>query len=125
MDGVSVPRNIPKFIHHLLLLQDNTRGNQENQMQFQVGDWVVYRKTKHSTTPGPRAMQVKPSAGGEEYAYQVDKFWVVAEVRDELLVLETRRGKQHEVSPNDPNLRRPNLWERWWHRARFQSPAVA
>lgn len=94
-------------------------------MQFEVGDWVVYRKTKHSVSPGPRATKIKPSPGGEEYSYQVDKYWVVSEVHADHLVLHTRRGKRHEVSLDDPNLRRPTWWERWWHRQRFVQKAVA
>lgn len=89
-------------------------------MQYQPGDWVIYRKTKFSPTPGPRAVNVFPTPGGDDYAYQVDKYWVVADVhRDGTLVLETRRGKQHEVRSDDPSLRRANLWERFWHRQRF------
>ena len=94
-------------------------------MQLEVGDWVVYRKTKHSTTPGPRATNINPSPGGEEYSYQVDKYWIGAEVHSDHFVLETRRGKRHEVSKDDPNLRRPSLWQRWWHRDRFVRQAMA
>lgn len=88
--------------------------------QFHVGDWVVYRKTKFSPTPGPRAENITPSPAGEEYSYQVDKYWVVVELLpDGRLVLMTRRGKRHEVAPDDPNLRRSTLWERFWRRSRF------
>jgi hypothetical protein len=86
---------------------------------FQPGDPVIYRKFKHSERPGPRAKNVHPAAKGEEYVYEVDKFWVVCENRGESLVLVTRRGKQHIVERNNPSLRRPNLLERWYYRDRF------
>jgi hypothetical protein len=42
----------------------------------------------------------------------------VEQVRDDgTLVLLTRRGKRHEVAPDDPRLRRANWWERiWWNK---------
>lgn len=87
---------------------------------FQPGDPVVYRKTKHSPLPGPRAEQIIPSRGGDDYAYCVDKYWTVRELTDEneLLVV-TRRGKTHLLSTDDPNLRHANLWERWFMGGRF------
>ncbi|MCA9173888.1 MAG: hypothetical protein KDB14_05315 [Planctomycetales bacterium] len=92
-------------------------------VDFQVGDWVVYRKTKFSASPGPRAVNVVPSAAGEEYSYQVDKYWVVVEVTDGKLVLGTRRGKRHRVRLGDPCLRRASFWERRHHRRRFVDAA--
>jgi hypothetical protein len=88
---------------------------------FQVGDRVVYRKSKQSVLPGPRAQDVKPFEKGDGYSYVVEKFWVVAAVFDDgTLLLKTRRGKQHRVSPHDPALRRANWWQRLRHRARFE-----
>ena len=88
--------------------------------EFKPGDLVVYRKTKHSTSPGPRAKQVVPARYGDDYTYQVDKFWVVAESRsDSTLLLQTRRGKTHLVDSNNPNLRRAHWWERWLYGDRF------
>lgn len=88
---------------------------------IRAGDWVIYRKTKFSTHPGPRAQNVLPAEHGDEYAYTVDKFWVVADVRpDGSLLIKTRRGKEHSVRPNDPNLRKANWWERWRYRSRFE-----
>jgi len=88
--------------------------------QFQPGDQVVYRKTKHSPRPGPRAEQIIPSQSGDDYAYCVDKYWVVKELADDdkLLVL-TRRGKTHLLARDDPNLRHANFWERWFLSNRF------
>jgi len=92
---------------------------------IQTGDWVIYRKTKFSTHPGPRAQNVLPAENGDEYAYTVDKFWIVAEVRtDGSLLLKTRRGKTHVVPPGHLNLRKANLWERWRYRGRFEAIAA-
>lgn len=91
---------------------------------FQVGDWIIYRKSKQSPVPGPRAQQITPSSRGDAYSYVVDKFWVVAEVLSgEKIRLRTRRGKEHIVSVNDPNLRTPRFWERWLYRKRFSEVA--
>lgn len=88
---------------------------------FQPGDWVVYSKTKHSTRPGPRATEISPSQAGDTYSYVVDKYWVVTEVRDGRIRVRTRRGKQHEVDLDDPNLHRATWWERLRYRSRFRA----
>jgi hypothetical protein len=88
--------------------------------RFKPGQWVVYRKQKHSTSPGPRARKVEPAGRGETYTYVVDKFWVVQEVCDDgRLRLRTRRAKEHVVAPDDPQLRPASWRERWWFRERF------
>ena len=90
------------------------------QRLFKKGDWVVYRRLKVTTSPGPRAQKVDASAHGDDYMYFVDKFWIVADVRaDHKLLLKTRRGKTHLVGDDDPNLRNASLWERIRYRARF------
>lgn len=89
---------------------------------FHPGDPVVYRATKHSAHPGPRAQEVTAEKCGEGYSYVVDKFWVVAETRpDGQVVLQTRRGKIHQLSADDPRLRPARWWERFWFRGRFPS----
>ncbi len=89
------------------------------QRTFQPGDWVVFRKIKRSTSPGPRARHVSPSRFGEEYTYEVEKYWVVEEVQHDQLVVRTRRGKRHVLRSQDQRLRRANLWERLMYRDRF------
>jgi len=95
--------------------------------QFKSGDWVVFRRTKHTTRPGQRAQIVHPTAHGDQYNYIVDKFWVVAAVQpDGQLLLQTRRGKTHVVDADDPNLRHATWWDRIRYRARFaQLPRAA
>lgn len=91
---------------------------------YQVGDWVIYRKSKQSPVPGPRAQQISPSAHGDLYSYVVDKFWIVTERLDaDRLRLRTRRGKEHVLSADDPNLRPVRFWERWLYRRRFEEVA--
>ncbi len=93
--------------------------------KYQVGDWVIYRKSKQSESPGPRAQQINPSERGDLYSYVVDKFWIVSEVLDEdRLRLKTRRGKAHLLSAADPNLRPARFWERWLYRGRFEEVAL-
>lgn len=87
---------------------------------FSIGDSVVYRVTKYSNHPGPRAQRVQPLAKGENYSYAVDKYWVVAAIEAEgQLRLRTRTGKEHLVDPADRNLRHANWWERTFKRDRF------
>lgn len=89
--------------------------------QLKPGDWVIYRKLKRSTSPGPRAKLVSAAPQGETYTYMVDKFWVVKQLlNDGQVVLVTRTGKQHTVDPATPNLRPANWWERWLYRDRFR-----
>lgn len=90
---------------------------------YAPGDPVIYHKTKYSTTPGPRAREVTPSAHGEDYSYVVDKFWLVKECLDGGFVrLITRRGKEHIIREDSPNLRHANWWERFVHHNRFPQP---
>src|SRR5262245_39214740 len=93
---------------------------------FRVGDAVIFRAMKASSNPGPRARNVYAAPHGELYSYQVDKYWLVAEVhRDGHLVLCTRRGKRHLVHRDSPDLRRAHWWERWQHRERFTAVSIA
>jgi hypothetical protein len=90
--------------------------------RYRAGDWVVYRKAKYGPHPGPRAHGVRPSSKGDQYSYTVDKYWVVEEVLpDGRLVLRTRRGKRHEMSSTDPDLRPAS----WYHRLLLRSRFVA
>ena len=92
--------------------------------RVRVGDWMIYRKTKRSNQPGPRAKGVRSAQRGDDYAYTVDKFWVVAEIiDDERIQLRTRQGKEHVISMGDPQLRRANWWERFLYRDRFAAVA--
>ena len=87
--------------------------------RFRPGDVVVYRKQKSSVHPGAHARDIQPAEHGDTYSYSVDKFWrVVALQPDHTLVVRTRKGKEHTIRPDDPNLRRAHWWE-WlffWHR---------
>lgn len=87
---------------------------------FHIGDPVVFRMTKVSTEPGPRAHDVHPSPSGETYAYLVDKYWTVAEICDDgSALLVTRRGKQHRIALDDIRLRPARWWEKLFYRNRF------
>lgn len=87
---------------------------------YKRGEPVIYRVTKASVKPGPRAQHVAPSPQGELYSYLIDKFWVVAEILDGgRVLLRTRRGKEHVISQDDPNLRTARWWERLLYRGRF------
>lgn len=92
---------------------------------YRVGDRVIFRASKRSTHPGPRARHVRPELSGEGYQYEVDKFWAVREVRGRELVLVTRRGKLRVVDGDDPALHRANWWERLLYGDRFPIQAGA
>lgn len=91
---------------------------------FSPNDWVVYTREKHSLSPGRRAKNILPSPHGEMYSYEVDKYWVVRQVAEGLLILETRRGKQHALPVSDFRLRKANLWERLFFSHRFPSRSI-
>jgi hypothetical protein len=88
---------------------------------FGPNDWVVYTREKHSLSPGRRAKNISPSPHGEMYSYEVDKYWIVRQVRDGEVVLQTRRGKTHSLPLQDARLRKANLWERLFFSHRFPS----
>lgn len=84
-------------------------------------DWVIYRKQKFSSSPGPRAKAVDAAPRGETYSYVVDKFWIVKSMlEDGRALLVTRTGKEHAVELSDPNLRLAGWWERWRYKSRFE-----
>lgn len=88
--------------------------------KFRKGDWIVFRKTKFSEHPTPRAIEVTPSRQGDGYTYVVEKYWVVVDTLDNGdLVVCTRRGKRHTISPDDYQVRKASLWDRFARRGRF------
>ena len=88
---------------------------------YSPGDWVIYRKSKRSTAPGPRAQGVKAATKGEKYSYVVDKYWVVEQtLPNGRLILKTRRGKRHQIDSTDLNLRHAGLLDRLFYRSRFK-----
>lgn len=87
---------------------------------YRIGDRVIFRKSKHSACPGPRAHDIVPSSSGEDYSYLVDKFWTVIDVIDnESIICVTPGGKRHQIAMDHPNLRRANWLERWLFTNRF------
>jgi hypothetical protein len=87
---------------------------------FKPGDRVIYRKQKQSVRPGPHARDIHPAPHGDNYSYEVDKFWTVVAVQaDRKIVVRTRRGKQLTLEADDPALRRAAWWERFLFRHRF------
>jgi hypothetical protein len=84
------------------------------------GDPLIYRKPKVSSRPGPRARNIQPSENGDDYYYEVEKFWTVANVLDDgRLLAVTRTGKGVYLSPEDERLRKARLIERLRYRRRF------
>jgi len=91
-----------------------------------AGDLLIYRKPKVSPRPGPRARNIKRTENGDNYYYEVDKFWTVADVLDDdRLLAVTRTGKQVYLSPEDERLRKARLLERVRYRRRFPACARA
>jgi hypothetical protein len=85
-----------------------------------IGSHVIYRKTKFSRRPGPRAAAISPSKHGDSYGYVVEKYWVVVECNPpDQIVVETRRGKRLTLSANDANLRPARFLERLLYGRRF------
>lgn len=94
--------------------------------EYKIGDVVIFRIVKRSSHPGRRAAQISPEPRGEDYLYEVDKYWMVSDRRqDGTVVLLTRRGKQHVVQCNNPRLRPAKWWERVLYRNRFPSNPVS
>lgn len=90
--------------------------------QLKPGDGVIYRMSKRSRCPDPRARQIQPAPHGDDYGYCVDKYWVVVAVRAaNSVVVRTGAGKLRFLDADDPSLRRATWWERLWYGDRFPS----
>jgi hypothetical protein len=84
--------------------------------ELEPGDMLIYRKPKVSPRPGPRARNVHAAEHGEDYYYEVDKYWTVSDVLDDgRLVAVTRTGKRLFLTPKDERLRKAG----WLERVRF------
>jgi hypothetical protein len=88
--------------------------------RIEPGDLLIYRKSKVSARPGPRARNVQAAENGDDYYYEVDKFWVVSDVlNDGRLVAQTRTGKRVYLTPEDERLRKAGWFARLRYRERF------
>ncbi len=89
-------------------------------MKVEKGEFVIFRKSKASTHPSPRARNIQPARHGDTYYYIIDKLWKVVRVfDDDTIEIETRRGKRHCVSKNSPQLRKARFIDRLLLRDRF------
>jgi len=87
---------------------------------FHPGDYVIYRKQKFSSHPGPHAKGIRPCQHGDFYSYEVDKFWLVVDVESaNKVTVCTRRGKRLTLNADDPALRHARWLERFMFRHRF------
>jgi hypothetical protein len=93
--------------------------------RFKVNDWVICTREKYGLSPGKRAKNITPAPHGDLYSYEVDKYWIVREITDKDLVLETRTGKQHIVPIRDRRVRPASWWERWLYQGRFPAKSMA
>ena len=93
--------------------------------EYKTGDVVIFRIVKRSSHPGRRAEGILPEPRGEDYLYEVNKYWLVSDKRqDGTVVLITRRGKQHIVHSDNPRLRPAKWWERVIYRRRFPNSTM-
>ncbi len=88
--------------------------------KFTIGAMIVFRKFKRGTAPSPRAINLRPAPHGDDYGYEIEKYWrVTAVLSNGQLEVITRRGKRHTVDADDPRLRPANFFERWFLNSRF------
>jgi hypothetical protein len=92
--------------------------------RFKVNDWVICTREKYGLSPGKRAKNITPAPHGDLYSYEVDKYWIVREISETELILETRTGKQHVVPLTDRRVRLATWWERWLYKGRFPSKST-
>ena len=80
-------------------------------------------KTKTRHCAESTRQNVRPAAHGDEYGYEIEKYWRVSAVLpDGRLEVVTRRGKRLHIEATDPRLRPANWLERWFLIARFPPP---
>lgn len=74
---------------------------------------VVYLYDHSSSHPDPAGKNVFASKKGEQYQFQVEKYWVITRILDDDRVEATSRsGTVHEIDRHDPRLRKATWWER-------------
>lgn len=84
-----------------------------SQTFFRTGELVAFRRTEFATQPAPGARDIAPTPNGDGYSYFVTQYYcVVANRPGNKLVLRSRHGHEHELSADDPNLRKTNLLEK-------------
>ena len=88
-------------------------------IKYKAGDKVVYNKPKHSTHPSPNAKDLKPSELGEEYDYNIKKYWIVLTCTQNVVTICTPTQKILHFVPNDKNLRKASIWDRIFNRKEF------
>jgi hypothetical protein len=87
---------------------------------FDIGTRVVYQRQEVSTHPFVDACDVRPSARGEFYYYSLINYLRVIEVlEDGRIIAVARDNKRLCFWPNDSQLRKAGLTERFIYRARF------
>lgn len=90
--------------------------------KFKKGDWVVYRKQKRGAIPTKRAINIHPFEKGEQYSYQIEKFWVVQDVLpDDKVILCTIKGNKKTVNTKDPGLYKASLLQRFFLRNKYRN----
>lgn len=80
---------------------------------YREDEKVVYLYDRSSSHPDPTGKNVFASKKGEQYQYQVEKYWVVTRILDDDVVEAiSRSGTVHEIDCHDPRLRKATWWER-------------
>jgi len=90
---------------------------------FAVGAPVVYQREVVSNQPCSGARDVRPSEHGEFYYYSLVNYLRVTEVLgDGRIIAVSRDNNRVYLSPNDSQLRKARLTERFIYRWRFPRP---
>lgn len=91
--------------------------------KYRLGEKVVFKSTRYSVCPSPRAKNIIAAPNGEAYEYEVDKYWIVIEAdQPDSVLLQTRTGTTHRLASDDVRLRKATWWERIIHHHWFPQP---
>lgn len=89
---------------------------------FRSGEPVIGRLSKHSRRPARDAEHVRAARSGDDYSYDVKRYWRVEAIEaDGRVRVRTRSGKRRVVRAERPALRRARWWERVLYRSKFPS----
>ena len=89
--------------------------------KFRPGSPLVYQKQEVSTHPGADARDVRPSARGEFYYYQVLVYLRVIDIlNDGRLIALAPNNRRLAFDPNDTDLRKAGLLERLFYCPRLR-----
>ncbi|MEM7473833.1 MAG: hypothetical protein AAF483_02515 [Planctomycetota bacterium] len=93
--------------------------------QFQVDEKVVYLHDRYSNQPPPKSKNVFATKKGEQYLFQVEKYWIISRIlASNQIEARNRNGSTYVIDCDDPRLRKATWWELLFKSNAFPPPGT-